>query len=367
LLYPPELRARELAGTKLLRFGRSATGSGRAEIGKPEAGGRRIETDPRIRGSLPLAPAFGATILVPWPTRPIRRVGAELPPCPASTGRLLLAGLLLGTAGTPASAQGGALTLAYQLTHSVKADPSLAPDGRRMVFITTTLGREQLFVMNIDGSETAQLTHDDADHEDPAWSPRGDRIAFVRIKDSQETIYLMNADGSGVGGVDTRQRPCHPPAMAAIYTIGVRDRRITRLISGGVNTYPAWSPDGKRIAFRRMLGEMNSEVFVANRDGSEQRNLTNHPAFAGLVAGRRPDCVCVQSECELSDLYDEGRRDRRAAGREYRGPGNSAAMGARWQDDLLLGLPEGRLRRGLQHLRGTARASGALTRAPTSD
>ena len=66
--------------------------------------------------------------------------------------------------------------------------------------------------------------------------------------------------------------------------IGVRDRRTTRLISGGVNTYPAWSPDGKRIAFRRMLGEMNSEVFVANSDGSEQRNLTNHPAFDGWPA-----------------------------------------------------------------------------------
>src|SRR5579863_5423632 len=35
------------------------------------------------------------------------------------------------------------------------------------------------------------------------------------------------------------------------------------------------------IAFRRMLGELNSEVFVADRDGSNPRNLTNHPAFDG--------------------------------------------------------------------------------------
>jgi Tol biopolymer transport system component len=32
-------------------------------------------------------------------------------------------------------------------------------------------GKEQLFTMNVDGSNVAQLTRDDADHEDPAWSP----------------------------------------------------------------------------------------------------------------------------------------------------------------------------------------------------
>jgi TolB protein len=53
------------------------------------------------------------------------------------------------------------------------------------------------------------------------------------------------------------------------------------ILSGGVNTYPSPSPDGARIAFRRMPPENNSEVFVAASDGTQVRNLTNHPAFDG--------------------------------------------------------------------------------------
>jgi TolB protein len=40
---------------------------------------------------------------------------------------------------------------------------------------------------------------------------------------------------------------------------------------------PAWSPDGRKLAFvsRR---DGNSEIYVINADGSEQENLTQHPA-----------------------------------------------------------------------------------------
>jgi TolB protein len=47
---------------------------------------------------------------------------------------------------------------------------------------------------------------------------------------------------------------------------------------------PSWSPDGKKLAFRRILGELNSEIFVANSDGTNPRNLTNHAALDGWPA-----------------------------------------------------------------------------------
>jgi TolB protein len=199
--------------------------------------------------------------------------------------------------------QSSPITLAYQLTHSETLDPSLSPDGKRMVYITVVAGKEQLFAMNLDGSNPRQLTRDDAAHEDPAWSPDGKKIAFVLITGGIEQIQLMNADGSDVEPLTPKEmRTIHPnwspdgtrvayctdddlkpPKKndSDIYVIDVASKQAQKVITGGVNTYPVWSPDGKRIAFRRMLGENDSEVFIANSDGSHPVNLTNNPAFDG--------------------------------------------------------------------------------------
>ena len=73
---------------------------------------------------------------------------------------------------------------------------------------------------------------------------------FVSWRDGNGEVYAMDADGSG-----PRNLTQHP----------AKDVR------------PAWSPDGRRIAFvsRR---DGNSEVYVMNADGSGKRNLTRDRA-----------------------------------------------------------------------------------------
>jgi TolB protein len=195
---------------------------------------------------------------------------------------------------------------ASQVTTGNRFDPSPAPDGRHMVLIGMVDGHEQLFLMALDGSIAVQITHDPYDHEDPSWSPDGRRIAFVSKQDGGETIMTMDPDGGHRARVspssqraihpswshDSRRLfyctddDLHPPKKNAsmIYAADVATGTVGPVISGGVNTYPNESPDGKHMLFRRMLGETNSEVFVANSDGSHAMNLTNSPAFDGWPA-----------------------------------------------------------------------------------
>jgi TolB protein len=227
---------------------------------------------------------------------------------------MLAALLVCAVAGAaPGDGQTRTIGLAYPLTHAQNLDGSYAPDGRRMVYVSIIAGREQLFVMNAEGGGQRQLTSDDADHEDPAWSPDGTRIAFVRIHGGHKIIHLIDPEGH-------RLEPLTPPTQSAIhpswspdsrrilyctdddlrppaknesqiYAIDLATHRVATLASGGVNTYPNLSPDGRRLLFRRMVGDLNSEVFVADADGSHPRNLSNHPAFDGWPAwspdGRR--------------------------------------------------------------------------------
>jgi TolB protein len=207
---------------------------------------------------------------------------------------------------TAKAAVASPLTHPYQLTHSLNYAASPSPDGRKLVTITVIAGKGQVFVMNADGSDAKQITHDTSDYDDPIWSPDGERILATSVNGNEEGIYLMYPDGSGlepltpatvraihgVWSADGQQiiycsdDDLNPPKKnnANIYRIDLQSRRITTLITGGINTYPTLSPDMKEIAWRKIIGDANSEVFVANTDGSNPRNITNSPAFDGWPA-----------------------------------------------------------------------------------
>jgi len=195
------------------------------------------------------------------------------------------------------------MAIPVQITHAQNSDASPSPDGKRLVFISLISGKEQLFTMDVDGSNPVQLTRDDADHEDPAWSPDGTKIAFVLIAGGHNSIAVMKADGTGVEVLTPReQNTIHPnwssdskrviyctnddleppkKNTAEIYVVDIETKKVRPLITGGINTYASWSPDMTQIVFRKIIEGENSEVYLAKGDGSALRNLTNNKFFDG--------------------------------------------------------------------------------------
>ena len=171
------------------------------------------------------------------------------------------------------------ISIPIQLTHAQNFDASPSPDGKKLVLISIVSGKEQLFTMDIDGLNMTQLTRDEADHEDPAWSPDGTKIAFVLITKERTSIAVMNIDGGKVDILTPKeQNAIHPnwstdstrliyctnddvqppkKNAAQINAIDLVTKKITPLVVGGINTYGSWSPNMKKIAFRKIIGEEN--------------------------------------------------------------------------------------------------------------
>src|SRR5215213_219788 len=79
------------------------------------------------------------------------------------------------------------------------------------------------------------------------------KIVFVSNRDGNDEIYVMNADGSG-------------------------QTRLTTTPNNVADRDPAWSPDGKQIAWvtNRDNPAADREVWIMNADGSNPHQITTN-------------------------------------------------------------------------------------------
>jgi TolB protein len=129
------------------------------------------------------------------------------------------------------------------LTGTIAFTRSVAPD----------IG--DVFLMKEDGSGQINLTNHPAYDANAQISPDGRLLAFVSDRANPTGIYRIRPDGRGVTRLS-------PPDRAAYW--------------------PAWSPDGMRVAFTAELFGDFSDINVVSVDGSRLTNLTpfDYSAFA---------------------------------------------------------------------------------------
>jgi len=183
-----------------------------------------------------------------------------------------------------------------------KLEEELLLKYTKIVFISARDGNPEIYVMNADGSEQKNLSHSPAGAIAPVWSPDGKKIAFQSVKDGNTEIYVMNADGSEQKNLTNNPAQDKYPSWSpdgkkiafvsdkegtnivpnAIYVMNTDGQDIRRLtysdIGSFVSSFPSWSPNGKRIAFHSYR-DRNHDIYVMKADGSEQKNLTNNPAY----------------------------------------------------------------------------------------
>ena len=198
-------------------------------------------------------------------------------------------------------------------------DKACPPRPDRSKGYVWPLGSLEIYTSKTDGSDFRPLTSNGAYNAEATVSPDGKTIIFTSTRDGDIDLYTMNLEGGDVHRITTRVgydggaffspdgtkivwRAAYPATAAdtADYLRLLRNRlvrparvelwvanadgsdakQITHL--GGANFAPYFHPDGKRIIFSSNFESPKSgafDLFLINVDGTGLEKVTTHPDF----------------------------------------------------------------------------------------
>lgn len=189
---------------------------------------------------------------------------------------------------------------ARRFTHGTKDhSPRWSPDGRFLAFVSNRDEKSQLFVAPLGGGEARQVTRAKWGISQPAWSPDGKRVAYIArtgrytppkdregLEKARPTVVRdLRYKLDGVGFFDRRR--------THVFVTDIESGEEKQLTRGDYfDDHPAWSPNGRTIAFvsdrerQRNQRHGRTDVWTVPVAGGRPRKLTrsrgsaSHPAFS---------------------------------------------------------------------------------------
>ena len=107
---------------------------------------------------------------------------------------------------------------------------------------------KEIWMMDYDGENRRQITHDRSLALSPSWAPWGSELAFTTFKRGNPDLYLFDLNRGASSPFSTRP---------------------------GLNTAPNYSPDGKWIACT-LSRDGNAEIYLISRDAQTAKRLTRN-------------------------------------------------------------------------------------------
>jgi TolB protein len=121
----------------------------------------------------------------------------------------------------------------------------------KIVFISNRDGNDELYMMDFDGHNQTRITFNTIKDYMPAWSADGRSVAYTSYRQGRAGLCILD----------------------------IYEGKQTEVQNAGTNFGPTFSPDGKKLAFCSTLEEGNSEIYVANSDGTNIKRLTFNKAI----------------------------------------------------------------------------------------
>jgi eukaryotic-like serine/threonine-protein kinase len=193
-------------------------------------------------------------------------------------------------------------TVAFTASNTPVPQATLLGGGPgQIAFASDRTGVPQIFMRNMDGTHEVQLTNLENGACQPSWSPDGSRLVFIspcrqRVDAPREpytdtSLFMINADGTGLIQLTNTPGADLEPAWSPdgkriaftsirdgnqqIYLFDVATQSVIRLTEPDVNienSQPAWSPDGRQIAY--MANRVGTyQVWVMSDTGQDNVQL----------------------------------------------------------------------------------------------
>jgi Tol biopolymer transport system component len=159
--------------------------------------------------------------------------------------------------------------------------PAWSPDGAQIAFYSNCENNQRdIYVMNRDGSGRKRLTTSGGEDKFPVFSPDGNQIAFTSTRSGRDQIFLMDVDGNNQRIVaDGCSSNFSPDGEWLWFSAACEDSDIKRIRIDGTDLKtigsrfgqnPSLSPDGQFVAF-----QSGDDIWMMRVDGSNPVRLTS--------------------------------------------------------------------------------------------
>jgi len=219
---------------------------------------------------------------------------ASLIPWAIAAAALVAAGIAMARSrGTPERPAAGMRFSAVTNFAGVEAQPSFSPDGRSIAYISNRGGQWDVYVGLVSGGSPVRVTNDGNLEQRPRWSPDGSKLAFGRVNEKGLVdIWVVPALGGNARRIITNARyPAWSPdgrqiayASGGVLWLsdasGANPRAVTRSELPVAHFQPAFSHDGRSLAFLRRRDGPYAELAVVDVATGAVRELTHDRALA---------------------------------------------------------------------------------------
>lgn len=131
----------------------------------------------------------------------------------------------------------------------------------QLIIISSRDGTEEIYTLHPNGTDIRRLTRNRVSERAPHWSPRGDKIAFVEEHEGQSNIIVISSDAKD------------RTKLTNVLPVVDHEKNLPK---DGNNWWPAWSPDGRLIAFATNR-DGDVEIYRVLADGAVSSRLTERP------------------------------------------------------------------------------------------